>query len=276
MTTKEYYDKHVKSEDEGVCYCGEITTYHGWAYKKYCSAKCAKSSDEHREAVSKRFINNPDALVSYRNSRKGVDNNIQKRRETIQQKADGLGMTLDEYYSDHSKRGSRSISPKQRARMTEKRMDTIEKSGKVCGRSGYKSYEFFGEQVSLQGYEPQVLECLTNDFGLTKEQIMVGKSNIPVIRYGKNRRYFPDFFLPESNLVIEVKSPYTLRQHYDNVMAKCEATVESGYSIVLVVVTQEEARKRKLDGSKKLLDWAISSQAPNPTWYGEGSTTNPW
>jgi hypothetical protein len=54
---------------------------------------------------------------------------------------------------------------------------------------------------------------------------------------------------------------------------KCKACVEQGYSILLLVVNQHEARNCKLEGSKNMLYWAISSQAPNPTWYGEGSTT---
>jgi hypothetical protein len=56
-------------------------------------------------------------------------------------------------------------------------------------------------------------------------------------------------------------------------MLKCKYSLESGYSIILMVIDKHEVRNNKLDGSKKLLDWAISSQAPNPTWYGEGSTT---
>lgn len=48
--------------------------------------------------------------------------------------------------------------------------------------------------------------------------------------------------------------------------------------IIVVVPSGREARKRKLEGSKNLLDWAISSQASNHmqpfvAMYDEGSTT---
>jgi hypothetical protein len=47
---------------------------------------------------------------------------------------------------------------------------------------------------------------------------------------------------------------------------------------VLIITSKSEARKGKLDGSKKLLDWAISSQASNLDSgliikHEEGSTT---
>jgi hypothetical protein len=47
---------------------------------------------------------------------------------------------------------------------------------------------------------------------------------------------------------------------------------------VLIIPSKSEARKGKLDGSKKLLDWAISSQASNLDSgliikHEEGSTT---
>lgn len=160
-----------------------------------------------------------------------------------------------------------------------KRMETIESTtGNYRGRSGYKSYPFFNETVSLQGYEPYVLEYLIES-GLTKDMIKAGKSLIPKIEYvnkdGKNSLYFPDFYLPESNLIIEVKSKYTYELHKENNILKAEATIKAGYSILMLVVKVSEARKGKLEGSKKILDWAISSQAPKPTWYGEGSTTIP-
>lgn len=275
MTSKEYYDRFYKSSEEGICYCGRETKYHGFSYKKYCSDVCAMKSEEHRESVSKRFKNNPDALKSFRLKRKSkyVDVNLKKRRETIEKKAKELGLTLEEYYSQHSKKAFHNMPPEKVVERTLKAMNTKEFKKSFGGRSGYKKYKFFDEYVSLQGYENIVLQSLIEDFKMQKEDIMVGKSNIPIIKYGKNKMYFPDFFLPKQNLLIEVKSKYTLQQHLDVVIEKCKASVEQGYSILLLVVTQHEARNRKLEGSKNMLYWAISSQAPKPMWYGEGSTT---
>jgi hypothetical protein len=277
ITSKEYYDKHHRQSDEGFCYCGNETKYHGFSYSKYCSNKCCMKSEETRKAISERFINNPEALESFRKSRIGVNNNIEKRKQTIENKCKTLGISLEEYYSTHSKKAYKSMTNVQIKKRTLKRMETIENStGNFGGRSGYKSYNFFDEIVSLQGYEPIVLDYMINSMNLTKQQIKVGKSNVPIINYSegdKQRMYFPDFYLPESNLLVEVKSKYTYNLHKENVKNKCIAALNSGYSILVFVLNKHEARNGKLDGSKNLLDWAISSQAPKPTWYGEGSTT---
>lgn len=278
MTSKEYYDKFYKSPNEGICYCGKETTYKSFSYRDYCSDVCACKSDAHRLSVKNRFINNPEALDSFKHHRntKKWSNNVEKRKKTIQQKCVNMGITETEYYSNHSKTAylSRSEETKKNALM--KMMETKNRLGNYGGRSGYKPYPFFDTIVTLQGYEPIALESLINDYHLGKNDIKIGKSEVPTVGYfhnNKKRIYFPDFYLHNQNLLIEVKSEYTLKQHYDVVMKKCQASIDSGYSICLLVISKHEARNRKLDSSKKLLDWAISSQAPNPIWYGEGSTT---
>jgi hypothetical protein len=275
LTSKKYYDLFIKKEDEGVCYCGNATKYHGFAYKKYCSDICALKSKEHKEAVSQRFINNPLAYEHFCQSRKGVDSNIEKRRKTIEDKCFRLGISLEDYYSNHSKLAFSSLTLSQVRERTLKSMATKILKGNKGGRSGYKSYPFFDENVSLQGYEPIILNCLIYDFDLKKEQIICGKGKVPHIIYGERNIYFPDFFLPDFNLLIEVKSTYTYEQHKDIVHKKCKASIDNNYSIVLLVLTVHEVRNHKLEGVKNLLHWAISSQASKPIWYGEGSSTIP-
>lgn len=48
ITNKCYYDKYLKTDDEGKCLvCGEPTRYYSmkYGYKPYCSDKCAANSD---------------------------------------------------------------------------------------------------------------------------------------------------------------------------------------------------------------------------------------
>jgi hypothetical protein len=42
VKSKDYYDKYLKKEDEGKCYCGSLTKYINitTGYHKYCSIKC--------------------------------------------------------------------------------------------------------------------------------------------------------------------------------------------------------------------------------------------
>ncbi len=277
LSSKEYYDKFYLKDGEGKCYCGNQTKYHAFSYKTFCSTKCKNGSEEHRKCVSERFIKNPQALENFREKKKSLNIDypklIEKRQNTISKKCQKLGISEYQYYSQHSKNAFKNISKEKLAERTLKAMETREKNNNLGVKSGYKKYPFFDEFVSLQGYEPIVLNSLIEDFNLGKNDIMIGKTKIPIIEYGNNKMYFPDFYLPNQNLIIEVKSTYTFEAHIDIVIQKCAATLQKGYSIILLILTKSEARNRKLEGSKNLLHWAISSQAPNPIWYGEGSTT---
>lgn len=284
MTSKEYYDKHHRKENEGICYCGNETNYYSFSYSPYCSMLCCNKSKEKSEIIKNRFKDKPEVLQSFREKRIAANidwsKSIIKRQSSIKEKCDRLGITEFDYYSEHSKNGHKTITPEKKLEYLLKRLTTIEERGFPTERSQYKKYEFFDKQVALQGYEPIVLETLIEycNLGiLNKEDVKIGKSNIPIFDFvnkeGKQSRYFPDFYISNCNLILEIKSRYTMDRHYENNMLKFNAVVDKGYSILVLVLQKEEARNRKLDGSKKLLDWAISSQAPNPIWYGEGSTT---
>lgn len=88
--------------------------------------------------------------------------------------------------------------------------------------------------------------------------------------------YFPDAIIP--NYYLEVKSEYTFNLHRENVYEKICGVFDQGKNIIVVIPSKFEVRKGNLEGSKKLLDWAISSQAsnhqqPHVLMYDEGSTT---
>lgn len=55
MTTKEYYDKHIKKEKEGKCLvCGKETKYYTYnkGYAEFCSLDCLNNSEEMSKRVS--------------------------------------------------------------------------------------------------------------------------------------------------------------------------------------------------------------------------------
>jgi len=56
LTTKEYYDKYIKIEDEGICKnCKGSTSFIGISkgYTSYCSIKCANSNKDKKEKTKK-------------------------------------------------------------------------------------------------------------------------------------------------------------------------------------------------------------------------------
>ena len=114
--------------------------------------------------------------------------------------------------------------------------DSLDKQQK----STYKRKEYkwqTGEISILQGYEPIVLKELETQ-GYKYTEILTSPSDMPEIWYNLNgniHRYYPDFYIPEENLIIEVKSSWTLELHKDKNQAKFQAVKEAGFNFRLEI-----------------------------------------
>jgi hypothetical protein len=86
-----------------------------------------------------------------------------------------------------------------------------------------------GKSIVLMGHEPKALEFMLNAKMISEEELVTEK--LPVIKYGR-RAYHPDFWIPEKNLIIEVKSEYTAfyKQYLSTNILKEEATIKSGFN----------------------------------------------
>lgn len=96
-----------------------------------------------------------------------------------------------------------------------------------------------GKAVALAGYEAQVLDELLQN-GFRESDFDFGLSKLPAIFYhdptsGKRRRYFPDFYVPRLNWIIEVKSPYTYRRERCTNLTKIKACRTLGYTANLLI-----------------------------------------
>jgi hypothetical protein len=88
----------------------------------------------------------------------------------------------------------------------------------------------------VQGYEGFCLLWLINEEGIAEEDIFNCPTEMPDIRYinpstKKESRYFPDIYIQNRNLIIEVKSMWTFEQNIDVNKAKVQATAGAGYEI---------------------------------------------
>jgi len=108
-------------------------------------------------------------------------------------------------------------------------------------RTGYKHKEYIwktGEVSKVQGFEPFVLEDYENN-GYLYNDIKTNKADVPEIWYvgldGQKHRYFPDFYIPKENLVIEVKSTWTVKLDIETNNLKYEAAKDAGYNFKLEV-----------------------------------------
>ena len=75
-----------------------------------------------------------------------------------------------------------------------------------------KKFILDGKTFNVQGYEDRAIRYIVEEMGIDVKHIITG-AGVPHFMYshkGKIKRYFPDIFIPSENLIIEVKSTYTL------------------------------------------------------------------
>jgi len=93
-----------------------------------------------------------------------------------------------------------------------------------------------GEVIHLQGYEPFGIDYLKTKY--QENQIQYRKKDMPELWYNwqkKTRRYYCDFFVADDNLVVEIKSTFTLSRDLDIVKQKILSAQTKGYKVLLLV-----------------------------------------
>ena len=112
-----------------------------------------------------------------------------------------------------------------------------------------------GRTMQCQGYEPQAIRWLLDNVkGLKVDDLSIDHENtVPTFRYKLGRRtrtYFPDLYIEKRNLIVEVKSSYTLgllngKGWYKNQL-KAQAVEREGYRFVVLLLDQTGKRIGRL------------------------------
>jgi DNA invertase Pin-like site-specific DNA recombinase len=90
--------------------------------------------------------------------------------------------------------------------------------------------------VHLQGYEPKFLDHVFKNNLLKEDDIVYKVSKIRYYDNTKPRWYFPDFYIPKLNLIIEIKSGWVLqKQTAYNAILKEQATHKAGFNYLLIL-----------------------------------------
>lgn len=93
-----------------------------------------------------------------------------------------------------------------------------------------------GKVIKLKGYEPQFLEYVFKNNIFKEEEIVYVPQRIRYTQNNKIRHYYPDFYIPKLNLIIEIKSKYILNlQTEENVLLKELATKAAGFNYCIIV-----------------------------------------
>ena len=76
------------------------------------------------------------------------------------------------------------------------------------------------------------------DFILFCERSNICVENAKSIKFvydGKSRRYFPDFYYAKNNLIIEIKSTYTMNLDLNLNLAKKQSAINAGFNFMFIV-----------------------------------------
>lgn len=95
-----------------------------------------------------------------------------------------------------------------------------------------------GKIINIQGYENFAIDELLNTY--TEDEIITQRKDIPEVWYfnpndQKQHRYYPDIWIPKDNLIIEIKSTWTMKKYYDINKLKEQATIELGYNFKYLI-----------------------------------------
>jgi hypothetical protein len=225
---KTYYDTHIKKGSIGYCLlCEKPTTWReGKSYDKYCCLECSKKSPykefNRQKTNTQRFgtphpqklpkIKSKIAITAKaKNKNKSVlekDKILEKRKQT----------NIKKYGHPHAMQSQICFHKCMTHQYTKKQ---------------YKLPS--GRQVYLQGYEPQFLDFIFNSNLLKEEDIIYKVSGIQYKSFdNKQHKYYPDFYIPKHNLIIEIKSDYSLKcdKHFKY---KKHACICNGYNYICVV-----------------------------------------
>ena len=55
------------------------------------------------------------------------------------------------------------------------------------------------------------------------------------IKYTNKNVYYPDFYLEEMNLIVEIKSKYTYECDYDKNILKRNGCIKNGYKFIFII-----------------------------------------
>lgn len=124
-----------------------------------------------------------------------------------------------------------------------------------CMKTKTKVVNVGGFEFEVRGFEDIALDYLRQqgvDLGKISNKV---KDGLPTFTYkfkNKKHKYIPDFFYAKSNLVIEVKSTYTLGLDKNNIFsgagtfyrncAKARAVIRKGYRYKMLLLTVDGRR----------------------------------
>ena len=84
------------------------------------------------------------------------------------------------------------------------------------------------------GFENQFLDYVFYNHILNENEIVYSPKSIVYFLDSEKHLYFPDFYVPKWNLIVEIKSTYTMRTD-KNLLLKENATKHAGFNYIRII-----------------------------------------
>lgn len=237
---KEYFDKWKKIESDGKCIiCSNPTKFYsyGKGYLKCCSKECIKISRQN--GFKKYGVNNSAEFgkldwVKEKIKQTNIKNwgvNCVFKSEVIKKKMRKTWMK--KYGTDNPNRNKDIRNKIEQTNLNKYNVKfplqnelIFKKVLNNCKLSKiYKDTKIYYRS----SYELDFLEKYYSKFSL---------ENGPRISYKKNKKdhyYFPDFYIPSLNLIVEIKNSYLNDKDKNVIELKKKATIYNGFNYIIIV-----------------------------------------
>jgi hypothetical protein len=168
ITSKEYYDRFLKKEDEGICpVCGKETNYINLnrGYCKFCSKKCAKKGEnhpnygKHRSEETKKKLS--EAQKGEKNSFYGKHHSEETKKKLSEANKGENNPNYGKHPSEETKKKiSEGKKGKHRSEETKKKLSEANKGEK---NPNYKGGTSLKEFKDIHGLEPEEWKKLAQE-----------------------------------------------------------------------------------------------------------------
>lgn len=226
VTREEYYNAYICVVSP-ICICGNKKKFRSLqeGYRTFCSVKCRSNYVDY---------------TGINLGRKQTPETIQARISSTNQllKEEKRKKTMNERYGVNNPSLMPDFLEKVRKTCNNKYGVNSPTQRKESQHGKWKTVKVLERTFRVQGYEDHfLLNC--KKFGYDLEDLSQGKSKCPQIEWfddqGKKHVYFPDFFVEKDNLLIEIKSSWTFKQHEQSTRLKMKFAKEKGYNIICYV-----------------------------------------
>jgi len=235
---KDYYDKYLKTEGEGICKTceKEITWKAGKGYFDYCSSTCAMkdpliyqkvNNKESKLKKHKTLKNKPQSIIDLETQKRiktnleryGVSHQMQRPEIKLQR----IQTTINRYGVHHTS----CLSSVQEKRLKNQADFFV---GKLYILPS-------GKKIYVLGYENIFLDHVFQNKLLDEKDFNFKKKGYKYKEGNNVRYYYPDFYIPKYNLIVEIKSTYVMEklQGIKNCLLKENTIKKAGYNYILIL-----------------------------------------